>query len=198
MMFIRGKRATATVHVIPSAARELLVAAVAVILVGCTTNKGTQVKASGETFVDSADQVFYGVTAPLETGGVKRGTLFADTMYVMNDQTRFDFLIGRVEFNTPTGVPDGSMRANRGRYDRRQQQLEGWGNVVVRSADGRTLKSPHIVYNQLQDRIWSDTTFEYAEAGRVSTGKGFETDTRMTRTKCLADCKARANVAIPK
>src|SRR5687768_7877045 len=89
------------------------------LFAACSTNKGTQVKASGATFADTADQVFFGVTAPMENGGIKRGTLFADTMYVMNDQSRFDFIQGRVEFNTVTGVPDGSMRADRGRYDRR-------------------------------------------------------------------------------
>jgi LPS export ABC transporter protein LptC len=178
--------------------RALITLALALTLLGCSTNKGTQVKASDETFPDSADQVFFGVTAPLENGGVKRGTLFADTMYVMNDQTRFDFLNGRVEFNTTLGVPDGSMRADRGRFDRRIQQLEGWGNVVVKSADGRTLKSPHIVFNQNQDKIWSDTTFEYSEPGRTSTGTGFETNTKMTRQVCKANCNVRANVVIPK
>src|SRR5919107_1220181 len=99
--------------VIPTrvATRDLLFLASALIA-ACSSNKGTQVRAGGETFADSADQVFYGVEAPLETGGVKRGTLFADTMYVMNDQTRFDFLNGRSDFNTPTGVPDGPMRAD--------------------------------------------------------------------------------------
>lgn len=168
------------------------------VAVACSTNKGTQVKAGGETFADSADQVFFGVTAPLENNGVKRGTLYADTMYVMNDQTRFDFLDGRVEFNTAVGIPDGSMRADRGRYDRRMQQLEGWGNVVVKSADGRSLKSPHVVYNQSQDKIWSDTTFEYIDGGQVSTGKGFETNTKMTRRSCKSNCSTRANVNIPK
>ena len=178
--------------------RRLAVALAGACIAACSTNKGTQVKARAETFADSADQVFYKVEAPLETGGVKRGTLYADTMYVMNDQTRFDFLNGHSEFNTPLGVPDGSMRADRGRFDRRAQTLEGWGNVVVKSADGRSLKSPHIVFNQFQDRIWSDTTFEYVAEGRVSTGKGFETNTKMTRQVCKADCKVRGEVAIPK
>jgi LPS export ABC transporter protein LptC len=178
--------------------RSPLCLALAFLFIACKTNKGTQVKASGETFADSADQVFYGVEAPLESGGVKRGTLFADTMYVMNDQTRFDFRMGRVEFNTALGVPDGSMRADRGRFDRRQEQLEGWGNVIVKSADGRTLKSPHIVFNRQLDKIWSDTTFEFTEPGRVTSGKGFETNQKLTRRKCVANCDTRANVAIPK
>src|SRR4051812_6490496 len=110
--------------------RALLIGLIAVA--ACSNTKGTQVKARAETFADSADQVFYSVEAPLETGGIKRGTLFAVTMYVLNDQTRFDFLNGHSDFNTTTGVPDGSMRADRGRYDRRAQTLEGWGNVVVK------------------------------------------------------------------
>jgi LPS export ABC transporter protein LptC len=176
-----------------------LALALALALAACSTNKGTQVKASGETFADSADQVFFGVTAPLENGGVKRGTLFADTMYVMNDQTRFDFLNGRVEFNTATGMPDGTMRADRGRYDRRLQQLEGWGNVIVKSADGSSLKSPHVVYNQIQDKIWSDTTFEFISDGQVTAGRqGFETNSKLTRKACKGECTVRTSIAIPK
>lgn len=168
------------------------------LTLSCSSNKGTQVKASGDTFADSADQVFYNVTAPFENNGVKRGTLYADTMYVMNDQSRFDLLQGRVEFNTTLGVPDGSMRADRGRYDRRMQTLEGWGNVVVKSADGKSLKSPHVVYNQVQDRISSDTTFEFIADNQVHTGRGFETNTALTRRSCKAECRSRASVAIPK
>lgn len=178
--------------------RRFAFALAAVFAAACSTNKGTQVKARAETFADSADQVFYGVEAPMESNGVKRGTLFADTMYVMNDQTRFDFIQGRTEFNTTLGVPDGSMRADRGRYDRRQGTLEGWGNVVIKSADGKQLKSPHVVYSQNQDKIWSDTTFEFTGEGQVTTGKGFETNTALTRKSCKSDCNVRARVAIPK
>jgi LPS export ABC transporter protein LptC len=178
--------------------RRILLVVTLVAGAACSTNKGTQVKVTTDTFADSADQVFYGVEAPFENGGIKRGTLYADTMYVMNDQSRFDFLQGRVEFNTQLGVPDGSMRADRGRYDRRAQTLEGWGNVVVKSADGRSLKSPHVVYNQMRDMISSDTTFEFIEADRTTTGNGFETNTSLTRTRCLGACKVRARISIPK
>jgi LPS export ABC transporter protein LptC len=138
------------------------------------------------------------VNGPIESNGIRRGTLHADTMYVMNDQSRLDLLNGSIDFNTEYGVPDGSMRADRGRYNRRTQTLEGWGNVVVKSADGRTLRSPHVVYSQAQDRVWSDTTFEFTADKTVSTGKGFETDLKMTRKVCRADCKVRTLVNIPK
>lgn len=167
-------------------------------VVGCVQNKKAPVRTGGDAFADSADQVFHGVMAPFETNGIKRGTLFADTMYVMNDQSRFDFIQGRVEFNTEFGKPDGSMRADRGRYDRRTQILEGWGNVIVKTVDGRSLKSPHVVVNQLRDEISSDTTFEISEPGRLSTGKGFHTDSKFSYRKCDALCNVKGQVAIPK
>jgi LPS export ABC transporter protein LptC len=170
----------------------------AALLAACQPDKGTQVKATGDTFADSADQVFYKVNGPIESNGIRRGTLHADTMYVMNDQSRFDLLNGKIDFNTELGVPDGSMRADRGRFDRRSNTLEGWGNVVVKSADGRTLRSPHVIYSQAQDRIWSDTTYEFTAEKTVSTGKGFETDLKMTRKICKSDCQVRTLVNIPK
>src|SRR3954468_4478258 len=138
----------------------------------CSSTKGTAVTATAASFADSADQVFNRVQAPFESNGVKRGTLYADTMYVMNDQTRFDFIKGRVEFNTELGKYDGTMSADRGRNDQRTTIPEGWGNVFVKSADGRSLKSPHIVYDARSDKISSDTTFELIAEGRVTTGVG--------------------------
>lgn len=170
-----------------------------VVATGCADTGKAPVRATAVSFVDSADQVFHGVQAPMESNGVKRGTLYADTLYVMNDQTRFDFIDGRVEFNTELGKPDGMMRADRGRYDQRTQVLEGWGNVVVTSVDGRSLKSPHVVFNQLTNTISSDTTFEFIADGRITTGtEGFRTNTAMTERVCPGMCTTKAAVAIPK
>lgn len=169
-----------------------------VSIVACTNTKGAPVRAKAATSADSADQVFHGVQAPFETNGIKRGTLYADTMYVMNDQTRFDFLNGRVEFNTEYGKPDGTMSADRGRYDQRTQILEGWGHVVVKSVDGRSLKSPHVILNQYRNEVSSDTTFELIADGKVTTGVGFKTDLKLTSKTCLALCNVRGAVTIPK
>ena len=48
-------------------------------------------------------------------------------------------------FTTETGAPQGTMEAKRGVYSTRTQMLEGWGDVVVKLVDGRTLKSPHVI-----------------------------------------------------
>src|SRR4029079_7547518 len=109
--------------------------------------------------VDTAEQVGFGVRTLLTGNGVQKGELQADTMFVYNDQTKFDFRNARVKFNTETGAPNGTMRADRGIYDTRTQILEGFGNVVVTTLDGRRLTSPHVKFNQLANEVSSDTTF---------------------------------------
>jgi len=164
----------------------------------CSDTRGAAVRTGAVTFADSADQVFFNVQAPFETDGVKRGTLFADTLYVLNETTRFDFKVGHVDFNTETGLPSGSMKADRGRYDQRTQILEGWGNVVVKTVDGRSLKSPHVIFNQRTNLISSDSTYEIVEKGNINKGVGFTSDPDFLHFKCLSKCSGSGRVAIPK
>jgi LPS export ABC transporter protein LptC len=178
---------------------SLLSAAAFCALSACSDTRGAAVRKGAVTFADSADQVFFNVQAPFETDGVKRGTLFADTLYVLNETTRFDFKVGHVDFNTETGTPNGSMKADRGRYDQRTQILEGWGNVVVKMVDGRSLKTPHVVYNQRLNEVSSDTTFELVDAGKTNTGIGFVgTPPNFAHYQCKRECHVRGAVAIPK
>src|SRR3954470_10890651 len=149
--------------------------------------------------VDTAEQVGFGVRTLLTGNGVQKGELEADTMFVYNDQTKFDFRNARVKFNTETGAPNGTMKADRGRYDQRTQILQGWGHVVVKMVDGRELKSPHIVFNQGKNEISSDTVFEAVlPGGRRNSGVGFHSDPSFAHYTCLRDCKVTGAVSIPK
>src|SRR5213593_338838 len=136
------------------------------IVVTCTIaalascKESTQPPIGKQGPVDTAEQVGFGVRTLLTGNGVQRGELVADTMFIYNDQTKFDFRNARVKFNTETGAPNGTMRADRGLYDLRTQVLEGFGNVVVTSLDGKRLKSPQLKFNQLENEVSSDTTFE--------------------------------------
>src|SRR5690242_10767789 len=116
-------------------------------------NKSKQPPVSPQSAADSAEQTGFGVRTLLTANGVQKGELTADTMYVYNDQTKFDFRNARVKFNTETGAPNGTMRADRGIYDTRTQVLEGWGNVVVTTLDGKRLTSPHVKFNQLANQV---------------------------------------------
>ena len=77
----------------------LLVVAVCGITgaVACKENKEPPVGPPGP--VDTAEQVGFGVRTLLTANGVQRGELQADTMFVYNDQTKFDFRNARVKFN---------------------------------------------------------------------------------------------------
>jgi LPS export ABC transporter protein LptC len=165
-------------------------------LVACQDTKQPPV-AAGPTGVDSADQVMLGVRYPLTERGIKRGELFADTIFVYDDQTRFDLRRPRVDFSQQDGSSFGTMRADRGVHNIRTQELEGWGNVVLTLVDGRTLKSPHLIFRQLANEISSDTTFEISKGDRVYHGVGFKTDPKFTNFTCLRRCGGSAEVALP-
>src|SRR4029077_9087343 len=95
---------------------------------------------------DSAEQVIWDGHSLLTNNGVKRGEMFADTIFVFNDQTRFALRRVRAIFNTETGAPNGTLKGDRGMYDLRSQILEGNGNVVVTSTHGNGLAPNHHKY----------------------------------------------------
>ena len=149
---------------------------------------------SGATAADSADQMFLGMKTILTSKGVQRADLTADTAFVLEDQTKFDLRKPHVVFTTETGAPQGTMDAKRGVYTTRQQILEGWGDVLVKMVDGRTLKSPHVVYNQLTHTVSSDTTYTITRGNDVQSGIGFTADQSFFPFTCLKACKGTTTV----
>ena len=162
---------------------------------GCQKAKQPPVGVVGP--VDTAEQVGFGVRILLTPNGIQRGELLGDTMFIFNDQTKFDFRNARVKFNTELGAPNGTMRADRGIYDTRTQVLEGFGNVVVTTTDGKRLRSPHLKFNQLANEVSSDTTFELTQGPRVQRGIGFRADPNLTRFSCLRMCGGSAPIELP-
>jgi len=146
---------------------------------------------------DTADQVFFGAQFLLTTRGIQRGDLTADTAYILEDQTRFDLRRTNVVFTTETGAPQGTMTGDRGIYSTRTQVLDGRGNVVVKLVDGRTLKSPHVTYNQMTHLISSDTTYTISDTRGSQTGIGFTSDQTFKKFTCLKNCGGNFSVLIP-
>lgn len=152
---------------------------------------------SGPSVADSADQVLTGVQYVLTTKGVQRGELIADTAYVLEDQTRFDFRHAHVNFKTELGAPQGTMEANRGIYNQRTQILEGWGDVVVKTVDGRTLRSPHATFNQITHQISSDTSYTLSRGKDTQSGVGFTSDQAFVKFSCKSQCKGNTSLFLP-
>ena len=166
-------------------------------LAACRSPEGPPVTAT-PTAADSADQVMFEVRTLLTDRGVQQGELFADTAYVYDDNSRFEFRNVRTTFNTPTGAPSGTLTAQRGSYDMRQRVLEGFGNVVVTSTDGKRLLTPHLRFDQGRNLVRSDSSFTLIEGTRRSEGFGFESDPNVTRFVCKSRCRVSdTNVPLP-
>ena len=161
----------------------------------------------GRSVADSADQVLFAANFILTTNGVQRGDLTADTAYVLEETTRFDLRKAHVTFTSETGTPEGTMDAKRGVYSTRTQILEGWGDVLIKLVDGRTLRSPHVVYNQVSHVISSDTSYTLTRGEDTQSGIGFtstqsptaklSTSSGFTSFRCLRSCTGRSSVMLP-
>ncbi|MDB4898307.1 MAG: hypothetical protein JWN53_115 [Gemmatimonadetes bacterium] len=155
------------------------------------------VRQNGASMADSAEQVMLNVRSLLTDRGVQRGELFADSAYIFDETTRFELRKVRVTFNTATGVKDGTMSADRGRYSTQQRILEGFGNVIVTTTEGKRLTSPHLVYNQSINEVSSDTSFTLVEPGRTVSGIGFRSDPQLTRFNILKAAKGQGSFTLP-
>ncbi len=175
-------------------ASAFLVAAVAAL--GC--RKAAQPPVVSEAALsDSAEQVLWDIHQFLTENGVKRGDMYADTAWVFNDQTRFVLRNVRGEFTTETGAPNGTMKGDRGTYNLRAKMLEGYGNVLITSTDGKTLSSNHLKYVESSNLVSSDSAFVMRrKTGEVQRGVGFTSDPNLKVFRCLDKCRVEADVPL--
>lgn len=99
------------------------------------------------------------------------------------------------------------MEAKHGVYSTRTQVLEGWGDVLIKMVDGRTLRSPHVVYNQVTHIISSDTSYTLTRGDDTQSGIGFTstqtpgakitTSSGFNSFRCLSNCTGKSSVLIP-
>lgn len=176
--------------------RALVVLAGLVALAAAGCRKATQPPVVGDVVADSADQVIYDGRFFLTNSGVQRGLMRSETLYVFNDQSKFLLRKVRGTFNTETGAPNGTISGDRGTYDRRAQVLEGFGNVIVTSTDGRKLMSNHLKYAQLQNQISSDSAYTMIRGSETQRGIGFVSDPNLTQFRCLRRCGGEALVPL--
>lgn len=164
---------------------------------GCR-DKGTAPPVTARaTMADSAEQVMVNVRTILTDKGVARGELFADTAYIFDDNTRFELRKVRATFNTSTGVKDGVMSADRGRYSIRQQTLEGFGNVIIVTNDGKRLTAPQLKYIQGLNEVSSDSAFTLIKPGQTLSGVGFKADPQLTRVSIFRGAKGSGSFTLP-
>ncbi len=141
---------------------------------------------------DSAEQVMYGLRNVQTNAGVRKSVLYGDTAYFYNDNTLIDLRHVRIVFFSAAGDSNAVMVGRTGRYDTRTQRVEGRGDVVVTSTDGRRLASPHLVYERSLNQITSDTNFTFTEPGRTLEGIGLRSDPQLRSVQVLKAARGRA------
>ncbi|GJG88689.1 hypothetical protein tb265_38700 [Gemmatimonadetes bacterium T265] len=156
----------------------------------CRSKPPTGIAASS-AIPDSAEQVMYGLRLQQTNAGVRKSILFADTGFFYNDNTLVDLRRVRVVFFSAAGDSNAVMTGRTGRYDTRAQRVEGRGDVVVTSTDGRRLTSPHLIYERAINQITSDTNFTFTEPGRTLEGVGFRSDPQLRNVQVLKAARGR-------
>jgi LPS export ABC transporter protein LptC len=171
------------------ARRALLatLAAACLAAAACTKTQAPPV-ISKDPAADSADQVMFGVRLFLTKAGVKQALLLADTTLTFDDGTRIMLRKVRMTFYTDMGTENAVLVAKRGRYDTRNQVMEGNGDVVVTSTDGRRLETQQLKFDQARNEISSDSAYVATEGGRRQSGIGFRADPNMRNVQCLRSC----------
>ncbi len=174
-----------------SAAAAALAALAA--LAACKSEKAPTV-VDASALPDSAEQVMFRLRHQLTSGGVRRANLVSDTAFFYDDGNRIEMRRVRLVFFSATGDSSSVLTARNGRYDVRLQRVEGRGDVVVTTTEGKRLTSPQLVYDRVLNQITSDTSFVFTEPGRTLTGIGLRTDPKLTTVQVLRNFGGRTRV----
>ena len=181
--------------VAPPRAVRLAAAAIALgaSLGACRPERAPTV-AGASALPDSAEQVMFALRHQLTTAGVRRAQLRSDTAYFYDEGNRIELRKVRLVFFSAAGDSSSVLTGRAGRYDVRQQRVEGRGDVVVTSTDGKRLTSPHLVYDRVTNQITSDTVFNFTEPGRSLSGVGLRTDPQLRNVQVLGRLGGRTGV----
>lgn len=125
---------------------------------------------------DSADQILFGVATILAPHGVRRNLLEADTAFVYNATGVYQIRVLRLTFYDQNGVETSVLTADSGVYRIHTGRMEASGNVVVRSTDGKVLRTSILQYDRERDELYTDQPFTYDTEQETIEGNGFQAD----------------------
>jgi LPS export ABC transporter protein LptC len=144
------------------------------LLAGCGDNALKNQATIGQA--DSADQVLDSVYHVVTSHGLKQSIVEADTAYYYEAGKVFELKHLRVTFFNAQGGQTSTLTANEGTYQVALGKMEGRGNVVVRSVDGRTLNTDLLRYDQAVNQLSTDRPFTFTGPSASGSGVGFVSD----------------------
>ena len=160
----------------------LVIAACAIASAACQ-DTGATPPVSEKASADTADQTLFGIRLVLSDHGIQRALMQSDTAFTYEDNSRTELRVVRSTFYTETGVKNGNLVSREGTYNVRTGIMEGRGNVVVTSEDGRKLETPQLRYDPGRNEITSDSSFVMTTATDVVTGIGFTADPNLNTVR---------------
>lgn len=125
---------------------------------------------------DSADQVLDSVYHVVTKNGMRQSIVEADTAYYYEATKTFELKRLRVTFFNSIGAQTSTLTAREGTYQVSLGQMEGRGEVVVRSTDGRTLHTDLLRYDQGLNQLSTDRPFTFTGPTANGSGVGFVSD----------------------
>jgi len=146
------------------------------LLAACTSSG---IAPPNATSADSLapDQTMTAMKTYLVRNGIRTSLVEADTAFV-NQQSHTADLVGlRITFfDSTSGRTISVVTSQTGKYDLEKQSLDARGNVVATTTENKILKTEHLVYDKVQDRIHSDTAFTVTGSTENISGTAFEAD----------------------
>jgi LPS export ABC transporter protein LptC len=125
---------------------------------------------------DSADQVLYGFVHFLTRDGVREGQVEADTAYFY-DPTQTTLLRNmKLVFIDSAGNENATITSKVGTYKWQTGDMTADSNVVLRSHDGRLLKTEHLLYDAAKKELSTKVPFTFDRKGEHLSGNGFVSD----------------------
>lgn len=143
------------------------------VLVGCS---GPQQPPTTVAVADTADQVVYGLAHNVTREGVLRARVEADSAYFYDATQLAELFVLKVVFYSNIGEESSTITANNGTYRWRTGAMEGRGDVVGVTPDGKRLTTSVLQYDPRSDELIGPEDFVFDAPDRHLEGEAFTAD----------------------
>ena len=144
------------------------------MMIGCVQTEQPPVPMDQSTAERIPDQELYTATVRYDKTGQSRFTLQAARIVRFDALAKIEMDGGiQVDFFDPDGSHSAVLTAQKGEVLERENQMIARENVIVRSDSGFVLRTEYLFYDQLIDRVMSDSFVTITTPQDSLSGHGF-------------------------
>ena len=134
--------------------------------------------ASDELVETGADNIVFGMATFISSNGIREARIEADTAFMYADSAKAKLRQMRIIFFDENGAERATVTGTAGEWDRNTNRMWAQGDVLlIVHADGRRIESAEIIYDPVEEEVWSDSaTVQTLANGRVTRGSSFRSD----------------------